>query len=241
MKAQCSMLVSVAVLLLQGGVGAQHFSAVDRPSPTHPKTVWSNGLAVVGTVLVDPSNRCVIAQGYVNWTNGLVELFACGKEGKTHESVLVLKASPLDMNIGLLLLGLKAVSRPEAVGMWADQRGPELNLWVEWERDGKPQRSRAEEWVWNERTGRALEKTTWIYTGSVVENGYFRALSEDSYIATYWDPWSLINLPLACGGDQEALFINPKTIPPTGTPVRLVVQVHQPSWWERFKKRLFGN
>jgi hypothetical protein len=229
---------AVCVLLaLPGGVGAQHFSTVDRPMPATPKTVWSNGLAVVGTVLVDPSNRCVIAQGYVNWTNGLVELFACGKEGKTHESVLVLKASPLDMNIGLLLLGIKEVSRPSAVGTWPDRRGPELDLWVEWERDGKPQRCRAEEWVWNEKTGRALEKTTWIYTGSVVENGYFRALSEDSHIATYWDPWALINLPLDCGADQETLFINPRTIPPTGTPVRLIMQVHQPTWWERFKNR----
>jgi hypothetical protein len=230
-----------ALLALAGLAGAQHFSAVDRPTPPAPKTVWSNGLAVVGTVLVDPSNRCVIAQGYVNWTNGLVELFACGKEGKTHESVLVLKASPLDLNIGLLLLGLKAVSRPAAVGEWSDRRGPELDMWVEWEQGGKPQRCRAEEWVWNEKTGRALETTTWVYTGSVVERGYFRALSEDSHIATYWDPWALINLPLECGGDHDGLYINAKTIPPTGTPVRLILQVHQPSRWQRFKRWLFGS
>ena len=220
---------------------AQHFSAVDRPMPAAPKAVWSNGLAIVGTVLVDPSNHCVIAQGYVNWTNGLVELFACGKEGKTHESVLVLKASPLDMNIGLLLLGLKAESRPTEVGVWPDRRGPQLDLWVEWEQNGKPQRCRAEEWVWNEKTERALPKTTWIYTGSVVEHGYFRALSEDSHIATYWDPWALVNLPLECGGDDHVLYTNEKVIPPTGTPVRLILQVHQPSWWERFMNRLRGK
>ena len=209
--------------------------------PEPPKAVWSNGLAIVGTVLVDPSNHCVLVQGYINQTNGLVELLACGKEGKVHESVLVLKASPLDLNIGLLLLGLKVTSRPTETGVWAKPGGPQLDLWVEWQASGKPQRCRAEEFVFNEKTGRALPETPWIYTGSVVEHGYFRALSEDSHIATYWDPWALINLPLPCGADDHILSANEKMVPALGTPVQLRLQVHQPSRWERFSSWLNGN
>jgi hypothetical protein len=227
--------------LAASSIRAQHFSAVDRPMPAPSPAVWSNGLARVGAVLVDPSNRCVLVQGYINQTNGLVELLACGPEGKTHESLLVLKASPLDVNIGLLLLGLKAEGRPTEVGVWPDRRGPQLDLWVEWQQNGQARRRRAEELVCNEQTGRRLPATPWIYTGSVIEHGYFRALSEDSYVATYWDPWSLINLPLPCGGDDHVLIANEETVPPLGTPVCLRLQLHQATWWERFLKRLRGN
>jgi hypothetical protein len=240
MSPRCSSglcLVALATIAVQ----AAHFSAVDRPMPAPSQAVWSNGLARVGAVLVDPSNHCVLVQGYINQTGGLIELLACGPEGKRHESLLVLEANPLDLNIGLLLLGLKAVSRPSEVGAWPDPQGPGLDLWVEWQQNGKAQRCRAEELVFNEKTGRALPATPWIYTGSVIEHGYFRALSEDSHIATYWDPWALINLPLPCGADDHILSANEKAVPPAGTPVRLVLQVHQPSWWERFGQRFRGN
>ncbi|TAN36421.1 MAG: hypothetical protein EPN23_08615 [Verrucomicrobia bacterium] len=224
----------VVGLLAATTARAQHFSAADRPMPPIPRAVWSNGLAVVGSVLVDPTNRCVLAQGYVNQTNGLVELFACGPNGKTHESILVLQTNPLDLQTGLLLLGLKPDGRPQDVGLWPKPwRGPQLDLWVEWQQNGQTQRRRAEELVQNLETERALPTTPWIFTGSVIEHGVFRALSEESLIATYWDPWALLNLPLACGADDHILSVNAQTVPPLGTPVRLRLQVHQPSWWER--------
>ena len=220
---------------------AQHFSAVDRPTPPPPQPVWSNGLAVVGSVLVDPSNRTVIVQGYVNQTNGLVELLACGPNGKTHESVFVLRASPLDLQVGLLLLGLKPGTPPKDVGVGPAPRGTSLDLWVEWQQNGRPQQRRAEEFIWNEQEKRVLPTTPWIFTGSVIEKGFFRALAEDSHIATYWDPWAIINLPLACGADDHILYVNDQTVPPLGTPVRLRLEVHQPSWWERLRSRFSGG
>lgn len=234
-----SILCLVALAIVSAH--AQHFSAVDRPMPAPSPAVWSNGLARVGGVLVDPSNRCVLVQGYINQTNGLIELLACGKEGKTHESLLVLLASPLDLNISLLLLGLKAETRPTEVGAWPVRRGPLLDLWLEWDLGSRPQRCRAEALVFNEQTGRTLPATPWIYTGSIIEHGYFRALSEDSDIATYWDPWALINLPLPCGADDHLLSVDEKAVPPLGTPVRLRLQVHQPSWGERWLQRWRGN
>lgn len=203
--------------------------------PPMPHAVWSNGLAVVGSVLVDPSNRCVLAQGYVNQTNGLVELFACGPGGKTHESVLVLQASPLDLQVGLLLLGLKPDGHPQDVGVWPKPwRGPTLDLWVEWQQNGQAHRCRAEDMLWNTESKRSLPSTPWIFTGSVMEQGKFQALAEESQIATYWDPWALINLPLACGANDDILCANHRIVPPLGTPIRLRLQVPMSSWWERF-------
>jgi hypothetical protein len=225
----------IAGLLVMAAARAQHFSAAERPMPPWPRAVWSNGLAVVGSVLVDPSNRCVLVQGYVNQTNGPVELLACGPNGKTHESILVLQASPLDVQVGLLLLGLKPEGRPHEVGVWPRPwRGPRLDLRVEWQQDGQARRCRAEEMLWDAEKNRGLPPTPWIFTGSVMEQGKFCALAEDSHIATYWDPWALINLPLACGANDDTLCANHATIPRLGTPVRLRLQVHQASWWERW-------
>lgn len=228
------LTVGVLAVTLLVPARAQHFSASDRPMPPIPRAVWSNGLAVMGSVLVDPSNRCVLVQGYVNQTNGLVELLACGPNGKTHESVLVLQANPLDLHTGLLLLGLKPDGRPQDVGVWPKPwRGPQLDLWVEWQENGQNVRRRAEEMVWDTEKKRSLPPTPWLFTGSVMEQGRFCALAEDSHIATYWDPWALINLPLACGANDDTLCANRRTVPPLGTPIRLRLQVHQPSWWER--------
>ena len=234
-------MLGLAVCVWLAPSQAHHFSAVDRPTPAAPQPVWSNGLAVVGSVLVDPSNRTVIVQGYVNQTNGLVELLACGPNGKTHESILVLQASPLDLQIGLLLLGLKPGTPPKDVGVGPAPCGTSLDLWVEWQQNGQAQQRRAEELVWDEQGKHVLPTTPWIFTGSVVEQGFFRAFSEESYIATYWDPWAIINLPLACGADCHILYANDQTVPPLGTPVRLRLQVHQPTWWERLRNRLGGG
>ncbi|MFH0954275.1 MAG: hypothetical protein V1873_08095, partial [Verrucomicrobiota bacterium] len=83
-----------------GGVSGQAAATVSSP-------VWENGIARLGGVRIDPASRTVLATGWVNQVVGLIELLACGPGGKTHESVFVLDVNPLDLQAGLLLLGLR--------------------------------------------------------------------------------------------------------------------------------------
>lgn len=180
----------------------------------------------LGNVLVDPQHREIRVPGWVNITEGAIELLACGPGGKTHESVFVLDVNPLDLQAGLLLLGLKPGIPPTGLGE-GPPRGTSVDLFIEWDQDGQQHAKRAESFVYNYEIEAALPDTHWIFTGSVIEDGQFKALAEESLIATYWDPWAIINIPLPCGSNDEILAVYRQAIPPLKTPVTMRIVPHQ--------------
>jgi hypothetical protein len=199
-------------------------SAVRAQAPSSgPVTVDSNGVAAVGSARVDPHARTVTVTGWVNQVFGAIELLACGPGGKTHESLLVLDVNPVDLQTGLLLLGLKAGPAASGLGQGPPQGAP-VELWVDWTQDGAARSCRAESLVFNVESKEVLPETPWTFTGSVVEEGEFKALAEQSLVATYWDPWAIINLPLPCGSNDEILVVNTNAVPAIRTPIRFRIR-----------------
>ena len=187
-----------------------------RPEPSPVR--WEGPVAILGDVQVDSVTKTVTATGWVNQTSGPIEVLACGPKGKVHESVFVLALNPLDLQAALLLAGLKGGAPRTAVGE-APPVGAPVDLYVEWPAGGEIQRARAETFVWNIEENAVLPETPWIYTGSVVKDGEFKALAEESLVVTYWDPYAIVDLPLPCGANDEILHVNTNTVPPYQTPV----------------------
>ncbi|HBA85261.1 MAG TPA: hypothetical protein DCZ95_14330 [Verrucomicrobia bacterium] len=180
--------------------------------------VWEKGMAIIGKVRVDPVQRTVNAPGWVNLEAGAIELLACGPGGKTHESIFVLDVNALDLQTGLLLLGLKGGEPMKGLGQ-GPPKGAEIDLWVEWKDGEHSCEKRAETFVFDEDSGSVLPDAPWIFTGSMMEEGQFKALAEESLVTTYWDPWSIVNLGLPCGSNDEMLVVNTNTIPPVKTDI----------------------
>lgn len=180
-------------------------------------------LVTVGTVQVDADEKSVLVTGHVNQVEGAIELFACGVRGKTHESVLVLDAYPVDLQAALILLGARHGKAAGGPGMGPPE-GDVLDVFVEWNDRGRLVRRRAEAMIRNSRTNRALPKTSWVFTGSTFEDGKFKALVEESLIVSYWDPWAIINIGSDVGADDEILSVNTKAVPPLGTPVTVIIK-----------------
>lgn len=176
----------------------------------------------VGTVHVDLASHSVVATGFINQIEGPVELFACGPGGKRHESVLVLQSDLLDLQTALLLLGLKSGPPMKGLGDGPPAGAP-VRLFVEWDEHGQTRQVEAGRLLWD--TDRQVRGLTvgWVFTGSVLEKGKFMALAEESIIATYWDPWALINIAPPYGDDDERLAANDQGLPPIGTPIRLLI------------------
>ena len=186
----------------------------------------TGAVATLGAVRVDAQTRTMVISGWVNQVWGAIELLACGPGGKTHESVFVLNCNPVDMQAGLLLLGLKPGTPPTGLGQ-GQPTGPALDIWVDWMEGSTSRSMRAEDFVVNVEDGRRpLPETPWIFTGSVFEDGQFKALAEESLIVTYWDPWALINLPLPCGTNDEILSVNSNCVPALNTPVTFRFREH---------------
>ena len=176
-----------------------------------------------GTVQVDPVLRCVVVTGFVNLVEGPIELMACGPGGKVHESVLVLEVNPVDLQSALLLVGLKPGPPMKELGVGPPQ-GDRVAVWVRWEQEGRTVVSPLESLALDRRTQRPLRDVGWIFNGSTFENGKFKALTEESLINIYWDPWAIINVEASLGADDEATEANPSALPPVHTPVTVIIQ-----------------
>jgi hypothetical protein len=102
--------------------------------------------------------------------------------------------------------------------------GDAVTLTVVWETEDGTRSEAAETFLFDGKTRRPAQHGAWVFNGSTTENGRFKAMEEESYITTYWDPWAIINLSGKIGADDERVSVNRETIPPLHTPIRLIVR-----------------
>jgi hypothetical protein len=87
-------------------------------------------------LVVDFQKRCVDIEATICLDEGMLELIACTKETKEHESIVVVRARPMHIHTALLLLGAQsgnpAIRRPidEEGTRWIDipPRGDPVNV-----------------------------------------------------------------------------------------------------------------
>ncbi len=193
-----------------------------------PEAEHADGGTRIGGVHVDSRQRVLSMDGWVNMQEGgPVEYLICGPRGKTHESVFVVEGSVTDLHAAFLLLGVQPGQGPTDIGR-GQPVGPECLIWVEWEEDGERRRERAESFILDLRNDKPLPDTGWVFTGSIMREGRYMATLDQSYVATYWDPWAVINIPLDVGADDTLLLINEAATPPEGTPVRIFFELPPP-------------
>ena len=211
-------LLTFATLLAASGIraaeGASSAATAGRPSTLKP----------LGSVWIDQANRSVVATGSVNQAVGLVELLACGRGGKLHESVLMLELNPLDLQTALILLGAKGGRPMKDVGVEPPE-GTALGMDIVWTQGVHEVSVPAGDLIMNVQRNKETLSNRWIFTGSVVAQGKFMATEQQSWIATYWDPWAVINLADPAGADDTLIFVNTNKVPAVGTPVRAVIRI----------------
>jgi hypothetical protein len=193
------------------------------PLPRDSVAKLAPGLYRVGGVTIDANRRAVSVDGHVNMASGVVELLACARYGKTHESVFVVDAEPYHIQVGLLLLGLEPSPRPlRFQGDKASPKGDSVRITVAWvDSSGRRVEVPAEDAVLDQRTGRQMERTPWVFVGSRIVGGYFEAQVEGNVVTTYHDPATIIDNPLQGGGDDTVYAANPGVVPRVGTAVTL--------------------
>ena len=192
----------------------------EEPLPEPSPVRCDNHIATLGAVRLDAATKTVIATGWVNQTDGAVEVLACGPKGKVHESVFVLALNPLDLQAALLLAGLKGGEPMPDIGVGPPNGSP-LDIYVDWRQDGEARTARAETFLWNVQEDAVVPETPWTFTGSFVRDGQFKALVEESLVVTFWDPFAIIDLPLPCGADDEIIHVNSNAVPPVQTPITM--------------------
>ena len=190
-----------------------------------PKQISEN-IYQLGNVVFDTSKREVTLSGEINIVGGdaNIEFFACGKLGKTHESILIVDAEPIYILTALGVLDFTPGMNLSVEGDPRTPTGAPVDIWVEWNQGDEVVSRRARELVWNAFTEEPMQDTPWIFTGGRLKNNQFTAQLFHNIVAVYRDPDSLFNHPLPTGTDDRTYRVNTDVIPPKGTKVKIIIR-----------------
>lgn len=204
------------------GVAQNNPNSSSAELPT-AKIITAAGIIKIGNVAIDPKKREISLPCRINMSEGLLEYALVASWGKRHESLLTTNVHPYDVQIALLLLGLKNGPELSSQGDPGKPQGDPVELSIRWI-DGETVRTmRIEQLIFNKKTNQSMQDTDWIFTGSRIMQGVFMSQVEGSLIALFHDPSALIDNPSPGGEDDTIWYANSKIVPPNGTLVMLDV------------------
>ena len=235
-----SRALAAATLLVMAGwptpFAADQLAADQPPAERHPVKVGSKGrpalvrLSKEYGVWFDLERRLVVIDGEVSLREGPLELFACLKNSKEHESIVAVDAKAWLVHTALLLTGAQ-VGHPVQYDLkYVPAAGTAVDVLVLWmDKDKKRHRVHARDWIRNVNTQKAM-KGAWVFAGSGFyvdeETGRrFYLAEEGDLICVSNFTTATLDLPIQSGQDNANLLFEAFTerIPPRGTKVRIVL------------------
>lgn len=205
--------------------------AAQAPTPARspaPVERLGDNLLRVGNIRVDTKAREISLPGKVNDVTAL-EFIATAKGGvKAYESALELDTDAITFNLALLLIGLDRKNSvvPTMHFDTNPPKGDPVEIWIEWEADGKRARARGEELVYNETTNQTLLPDSWVYTGSqfMEHNNAYLADMEGTLIGFVHTPAPVIEHSGPIVGTYGSNQLNKKLNLKPGTPITITIR-----------------
>lgn len=185
-------------------------------------------------VWLDAKKKQIIVDGEVSLTKGTLEMFACSKGTKEHESVVAVYSSAQIIHAGLLAIGAKQGKPVQFQPHYTRATGQIIDVTVQWfDKEGKLQSKPASEWVRYVKTKKTLD-FPWVFAGSgfwVDKRGesHYQADSGDLICVSNF-PTAMLDLPVESSQGNDGLLFetNVKAVPERGTPVRLILHPRPP-------------
>lgn len=186
-------------------------------------------LSQAGDVWLDKKRKAVVVDGQVCLREGLLEMFACPKGTKEHESIVSLNCQAQDVHAGLLAAGAQPGTPVSFHREYKAATGQIIDVYVLWkDAAGVKRQARAQDWIKNTKTGKAMTYD-WVFAGSGFwkdeDTGqeHYRANGGDLVCVSNF-PTATLDLPIhSTDANDELLFAPFKDrVPPRGTKVRVV-------------------
>ncbi len=202
-----------------------------RPIPVPPEAKGLKRLTKHNGVWIDPQRKRIVIAGRVVCRRGALEMFACPKQTKEHESVVAVNTKAFVVHAALLALGVEPGRPVQFAPDYRPAQGPEIRVLVCWtDPQGKRRCVPAQKWIRNVRTGREMQQP-WLFTGSQWwespdgKQRYYMAEQGD-FICVSNFPTAMMDLPIRSSNAASALLFAAFTerIPPLGTDVALILE-----------------
>ncbi len=195
-------------------------------------------LAQDSAVWVDAKNKQIVMEGEICLNKGQLEMFACPKETKEHESVVAIDGKAFVVHAALLAVGAKVGGPVKFEPKYEPASGTRVDIYCFWtDKDGKKHSTPAQQWVRNLKTKKPLEYH-WVFAGSgfwteeLVDDKTGKIVPRKHYLGDAGDficvsnfASATLDLPVLSPQDNENLLYEAFTenIPPRGTKVTVVL------------------
>ena len=198
---------------------------VPLPAPENAKR-----LVPTEEVWINREEKKVYVGGQVSLRRGMLEMFACPKGTKEHESIVAVNSLAATVHAALLAVGAVPGTPVSYDPEYKPPTGTEIEIAIEWkDPEGQWHSANAREWVRNVRTGKELN-VPWVFAGSGFyveeETGKQHYLAESGdFICVSNFGTAMLDLPVESSQAEAGLLFEAYTerVPALGTPVRLVL------------------
>jgi hypothetical protein len=182
----------------------------------------------------DAKRKVVVVDGEVCLREGQLEMFACPRNTKEYEAVVVVDALPGIVHNGLVKIGAKP-GAPAKFEPYTPASGAPIDVHIVWvDGDGKRHAMKAQEWIKDIKTGKAMDRN-WVFGGSGFvkddETGKTRYLADEGdFICVANFSTAAIDIPVKSSQENSELNYEAFTenIPAEKTKVRVVLSPRLP-------------
>ncbi len=184
------------------------------------------------TLEIQGKKKRVLVDSEVCLREGLIEQLLTRKRTKEHEAILAAEMDVRDLHLALTLAGAEAGKTVQFRPKLVPPSGTPIKIYLEYKKDGKIVRVRAQEWLRNIKTKKDLH-TDWVFAGSVFIPDPIDKTKKPYYGANDGDVVAVVNFESACidvpflsTKDNDDLNFEAHTarIPPLKTPVTVILE-----------------
>ena len=181
-------------------------------------------------VWLTKDRKSVVVQSMVCQRQAPLEMFACLLNTKEHESVLTVPVKAFVIHAGLLAAGAEPGTPVRWDPEYAPPTGTEIEIEVLWKDEGKVRKARAQDWVRDVSTGKAMAQP-WVFAGSMMyedketSRKHYMADSSGDLVCVSNFASATLDVPIRSSDANASLMFEAFTenIPPLGTPVTMVL------------------
>ncbi len=232
--------VAIALLLLctipgpalAGEEPEERAKPLAAPAPILPEGK-SDGLTRLDPddeIWLDRKRRRVVINGAVAIQQGQLEMFACLKGTKEHESVVSVRTKAFVAHAALLALGAKPGGPVRFFPEYRPAHGTEIEITVYWkDARGRVHTARAQEWIRDVKTGKAM-RYPFVFGGSGFwvdkKTGQrFYQAEDGDFICISNFASAMLDVPVESSQSNEGLLFDAFTehIPRQGTEVTITL------------------
>lgn len=202
------------------------------PEASIPKLPGLKALSKNFGLWVDLKRKWVVVDGKVCLNQGVLEMFACPKNTKEHESVISVDCPAQYVHAALLAIDAKQGRPVQFDPEYVPASGQIIDIHILWlDKDGKKKSAKAQEWIRNTKTKKQMQHS-FVFAGSsfwseVVEGErltHYQADAGDLICVSNF-PSATLDVPVQSSKENSSLLYEafPGRIPPRGTRIRLVL------------------